>query len=325
MQKTKTGALYTADELSNEQYHLMEGIGGSALAKIHSDCLYGWRYGEKKETKALEEGTASHTILLEESEFSKRYARGINPDDYPDALTTNKSIEAWIKERGRKGYSGKTKDELIQMVNECLGPGETVQILDQIMDRHAMVHADKIVLDYRVFDRIKEMRSAVYMDPIYDRRLSSAKHVEYSYIDESGLKCRWDLISADDEIWDYKTCRESHPVHFARNAYALGYWLKMALQADLYEKAFGHPPKRVILLAQSKTKPYIAQAYELTKEQLRVGREQYQAAFLAYQEACNSGYWPTYGGGIQELITPGFAAYENDMVLDEISFVEDGE
>lgn len=325
MIETPTGKIYLSSELSNEDYHAMHGIGGSALANIYSDCLFGWKFAERKETKALEEGTASHCITLEQSEFLSRYARGINPDDYPDALTTNKSMEAFLKDRGRKGYSGKTKDELIQMIGECLVDGETIQILEQIMDRHRMVHADKTILDHRVFDRIAEMRAAVFYDPIYARKLSTAQYAELSYIDNDGSKCRWDCITADEEIWDYKTCRQSHPVHFARNAYTLGYWLKMAYQADLYERAFGKQPKKVVLLAQSKTKPFIAQAYYLTAEQLRVGREQYQSALAQYRDACETGNWANYGGGVQELLTPGFAVYENDMNLDEIAFIEDGE
>lgn len=323
MIETPHGKLYLSTELPNEEYHAMPGIGGSALAKIFFDCLYGWKYAEQKETKSLEEGTASHCVTLEESEFLKRYARGINPDDYPDALTTNKSIEAFLKDRGRKGYSGKTKDGLIQMVEECLIEGEKIQILEQIIDRHRMTHVDKTILDHKVFDRIIEMRQAVFSDPIYARKLDTAQYAELSYIDEDGRKCRWDLITADEEIWDYKTCRESHPVHFSRNAYTLGYWLKMAYQADLYERAFGRPPNKVVLLAQSKTKPFIAQAYYLTDEQLRVGREQYQTALAQYRYACETGNWENYGGGVQELLTPGFAAYENDMNLDEIAFIDD--
>lgn len=323
MQKTETGRLFDSKELSNEDYHAMEGIGGSALSDIYHNCLFSWRYAEKKESKALVDGTAAHTILLESSEFKKRYARGIDPSDYPLALTTNKSMEAWIKDRGRKGYTGKTKDELIEMIKECLLPSEKVDILDEIIEKNNNDNHDKIVLDHAVYDRIEKMRAAVYSDNLYAEKLSAAKCFEYSYIDDCGLKCRWDLITNDGEIWDYKTCRDVHPMLFAKHAYSLGYWLKMALQSDLYEMAFGCKPKKVVLLAQTKTAPYIAQAYYLTDEQLRVGREQYMEAFSAYQLALESGEWANYGGGIQELITPSYAAYENEMAIDEISFVDE--
>lgn len=307
--------LLTSKQLSNEAYHALPEVGGSTLVKIHNDCPAAWRYGENEPTKPLVDGIAAHVCVLEPSLFAERFVRGIDPADYPDALDSNKSMESWLKRRGIKGYSGKIKDELIAMVLAA-EPGQ--QILEAMERDFLAANEGKTIVKPKDFDMITAMRGAIYRQPDYKHMLTNTDgnyplEFELSFISHNGTKVRWDCITADGEIEDYKTCTNAHPNEFSKSAARNGYWLKMAFQHDHFVEAFGERPKHVGLLAQSKKHPYIPQNYILTDEQLRVGRQQYQEALDTYNRCMETGIWPAYGGGSMPLPTPSYLAYEYGM------------
>lgn len=306
--------LYTNEELSNEAYRALPEIGGSDLCIIHNDCPAEYRYGERKPTKALADGIAAHVCILEPDLFKKRYVRGIDPAEHPEALDTNKQMEGWLKERGIKGYSNRSKAELIEMI---LLAEPNQSILEAVISAHAQANEGKAVLAPKDYDMVAKMRQAIFNQEDYAAMLTSPGHFELSYISPSGLKCRWDRVTEAGEIIDYKTCVSSRPDEFSRSAARNGYWLKMALQHDLFVEAYGEKPKMVSLLAQSKKFPHIPQNYELTQEQLRVGRQQYQEAFELYQHCLEYDHWPAYGGGTMLLPTPRSLAYEYGMEDEE--------
>jgi len=305
-----TTTLYTSKELSNERYHSPEfpQASGSVLAAIHADCPAAWRYGEPKESACMAEGISAHVALLEPALFESKYARGIDPADYPNALVTGKDLEGFCRDSGIKGYSGKKKEELIDFI---IGLGEKVEILDIIERDHAAHCAENNieVIPAKVFDTVKKMRDVIFLNGYGD--LLADGHTEMSLINEdSDLKCRFDFVGSygiQPVIVDYKTTSSAHPELFGAQAHRMHYWLKMALQRDLFVDYYGVEP-RVILLAQSTKPPYLVQAYELTKDQIAVGREQYMEAHRLYNRCIESNAWPAYSGGIIELQTPGWAA-----------------
>lgn len=317
--------LFTSKQLSNEEYHKLPEVGGSTLVKIFNDCPAAWKYGENEPAKALVDGIAAHVCVLEPSLFAERFVRGIDPADYPLALDTNKSMESWLKERGIKGYSGKSKSELVEMV---LAAEPSQQILEAMERDFLAVNDGKTIVKPKDFDMITAMRDSIYRQEDYRELLTSTAgnyplEFELSFVSRSGLKCRWDCITSDGSIIDYKTCVTARPKKFGMSAADNGYWLKMALQHDLFVEAFGERPKMVGLLAQSKKKPYIPQGYYLTEEQLRVGRGHYQEAFETYNNCINKNKFHAYGGGFIPLETPGFLAYEYGMEEElELEYVE---
>lgn len=317
--------LFTSKQLSNEAYHALPEVGGSTLVKIFNDCPAAWRYGENEPTKALVDGIAAHVCVLEPSLFVERFVRGIDPADYPDALDTNKSMESWLKDRGIKGYSGKSKSELVDMV---LAAEPSQQILEAMERDFLLTNEGKTIVKPKDFDMITAMRGAIYRQPDYRHMLTNTAgnyplEFELSFISQNGTKVRWDCITADGAIEDYKTCISAHPNEFSKSAARNGYWLKMAFQHDHFVEAFGDRPKHVGLLAQSKKHPYIPQNYILTDEQLRVGRQQYQEALDTYNRCIDTGIWPAYGGGTIALPTPSYLAYEYGMEeSEEIEYLE---
>lgn len=305
-----------SDKLTNEEYQNLPQVSGSSLVKMHQECPAFWRFGEKKQTSALYDGVAAHAAILEPYEFLIKYYSGLNKSDYPSALFTVSDMQARLKELGAK-VSGSKSD----VIDRLLLADENAVIWDNLCDLHKEKNQTKQEIKHETFEIIIKMRNAIFADEIYMNALQGAT-IESSIINEElGLKCRPDIITKNNEIWDYKTTISSNPDRFAKQAHDKGYWLKMALQHDLFEAEFGIRPKKIILLAQSKTAPFIAQAYEMTEEQLQIGRDQYQSAKRLYDECLKNNCWPSYGGGIIELPTPSYLAhiyeFENEFLTVE--------
>lgn len=307
-----TTTIYTSKELSNERYHSEEfpQASGSVLAAIHADCPAAWRYGEKKETACMADGIAAHVALLEPEEFEKRYVRGLDPADHPGVLITGKDLEGWCRAAGIKGFSDKKKAELIEFVLDKKQPTEIVKIWDLMVSDFEVkaTENNQQVIKPEIYDTVKKMRDVIFLNG-YGELLANG-HTEISIINEDlDLKVRLDFAGEyfGPVITDYKTTSSAHPEIFGAQAHRMNYWLKMALQHDLFLSYYGVEPK-VILLAQSTKPPYLAQAYRMTKEQLEVGREQYRLAHKLYSQCSKENVWPAYGGDIIDLQTPGWVS-----------------
>jgi PDDEXK-like domain of unknown function (DUF3799) len=327
LQLTKTEKsmkIYTSTELSNERYHSEEfpQASGTILSAIHSSCPAQWRYGEKSDTSALKTGTWSHAAILESDTFNQKYIRGLDEGEHVDALFTAKDLERWLKDAGIKSRSGMTKAELSTLI---LDTEPEVKIWDVMMSRfeHACELVKKEIIPAKIYDTIQSMQ--FWLESCGYANLFTGGHAEVSIIDEEdGLKCRCDYIKSTHDtvtIIDYKTTTDVSPSFFSSQTLKYNYWIKMALQSDLVEKATGIKPK-VILLAQSKKAPFLAQAYEMNDQQLAVGREQYQQAHKTFKECVSSSVWPAFGGGIMPLETPSWAMYqygiEQEITVTEI-------
>ncbi len=307
--------IYTSKELPMERYHSEEfpQASGSILAAIHADCPAAWKYGEPKETDAMSMGTVAHAMLLEPEEFDKRFVRGLSESDYLSALFTNKDLAAWLVNAGIKGSSGKTKEELIAMIDAT---GEQPPIWDRMVKNFTdFSEAQGLeVVPAKTYDTVQKMREVIFNNGYGE--LLSGGDTEVSLVnDHMGLKCRLDFVG-DSVIVDYKTTSSAHPDNFGAQALRMNYWLKMALQQDLYAAHFGEFPV-MILLAQSTKPPFIAQAYEMTEEQLSIGREQYQQAKALLDRCKEAGVYPAYGGGVRQLETPGWAARQFGFEMDD--------
>ena len=159
--------VYFNNELSNQDYHAdTEHINGSGLWLILNGCPALWKYGEKEETDALLFGTAGHCATLEPERFLAEYARMPVIDDFPKdkdgnrtVLVTVSDMNSWAKERGIKGLSGKSKDEVIKILQAT---GEPVKIYDVIRAEAEKAAAGKQMLEGNDFDAIQQMRAVIH-------------------------------------------------------------------------------------------------------------------------------------------------------------------
>ncbi|UPW42587.1 hypothetical protein BAHKABFF_00037 [Salmonella phage CF-SP1] len=307
--------VYLNNELSNEQYHAdTEHINGSGLWNILDRCPAAWRYKdeEDEQSKAIIFGTGSHTALLEPERFEAEYARMPVVEDFPKdkdgnrtVLVTASDMNSWAKERGIKGLSGKTKAEVIKIIKAT---GEPVQIYDVIHEEAEKAATGKQMLEGTDYDAIQQMRAVIHANSYYSSLLSGA-HAEVSILGELNgepSKVRFDCLTKGGDIIDYKTTVSAKPDEFFRHAARLGYFMKMAMQHDMFVEAYGHAPRSVNLLVQEKKAPFIPALIRLTDEQLRIGRIQLNCAMEIYKACKKANSWPGYsmGNPVIEMETP---------------------
>lgn len=301
--------VYLNNELSNDQYHAdTEHINGSGLWNIYDRCPAAWRYKdeEDEQSKALVFGTGSHTALLEPERFEAEYARMPTKEDFgAELLVTVSDMNSWAKERGIKGLSGKTKAEVIKIIRST---GEPVRIYDEERLFAELNAKGRILLEGNDYDAIMQMRAVIHANSYYSSLLSGA-YSEVSILGEllgEPSKVRFDCLTRGGDIIDYKTAVSAKPDEFFRHAARLGYFMKMAMQHDMFVEAYGHAPRSVNLLVQEKKSPFIPALIRLTDEQLRIGRIQLRSAMEIYKACKKANSWPGYsmGNPVIEMETP---------------------
>lgn len=301
--------VYLNNELSNEQYHAdTEHINGSGLWNIYDRCPAAWRYKdeEDEQSKALVFGTGSHTALLEPERFEAEYARMPTKEDFgAELLVTVNDMNSWAKERGIKGLSGKTKAEVIKIIRST---GEPVRIYDEERLFAELNAKGRILLEGDDYDAIMQMRAVIHANSYYSSLLAGA-YYEVSILGEllgESSKVRFDCLTRGGDIIDYKTAVSAKPDEFFRHAARLGYFMKMAMQHDMFVEAYGHAPRSVNLLVQEKKSPFIPALIRLTDEQLRIGRIQLRSAMEIYKACKKANSWPGYsmGNPVIEMETP---------------------
>lgn len=330
--------VFTHDQLTNDEYHDPKGwaaeyVSGSSLAEIYFSCLAKWKFKPREESKALVFGTQSHTNFQSSELFEKEYRRATNPDEVKDLITSQTALAAKLKSFGLTGTSGKTYPDLIKMMVDC---GEDLNVLWLIeMIEESQARADGVQLiqakDYdacvmmrRVLEGIPE-HNACMNSPTAQRELSI-----FGTIGGVKVKVRLDHVDVVDNvtvnvksgvdpdgfpiyesvtypqavvITDYKTTASANPKEFARSAFDHGYYLKMALQHDLFMNAYPGETRPVIvrLLAQEKKEPYLPIAFRMTDEQLKIGRLQYMTVINQFAECQIVDKWPGYANNAAEV------------------------
>lgn len=149
------------------------------------------------------------------------------------------------------------------------------------------------------FEKIKEMRDALYDTPFVKQLLSGEKELSYFMEDdETGLiiKCRPDCLTKVGDthvLIDYKTCNDASTDAFMKDAIKLMYDLQMAFYKDILDELTGHEHS-VIFIAQEKTAPYCVNVLEANEYFLRSGRDMYRTMLNTYKECADSGNWYGY-------------------------------
>ena len=330
--------VYEFDQLSNDEYHdpniwTAEYISGSSLAEIFATCPAAWKYKPREESKALVFGTQSHTNFQSKELFEKEYRRAPAPEDYENLITSQTALASKLKSFGLTGTSGKGYPELIKMMVDCGEDLNVLWLIEMIAESQARAdgvqlvpakYYDACVRMRQVLEGIPELEQCMN-NPYAQRELSifgtingvkvkiRIDHVEVKqhatatlitgYDDKGNPICEDIIYPEAIVITDYKTTSSAHPVEFARLAYNHGYYLKMALQHDLFKRAYPNEKRPVIvrLLAQEKKEPYLAMAHRMTDEHLKIGRIQYMSVINQFAICLQRDNWPSYANGQPEI------------------------
>tara|TARA_R110000868_G_scaffold119479_2_gene317167 strand:- start:7804 stop:8769 length:966 start_codon:yes stop_codon:yes gene_type:complete len=302
--------VFNNGSLSNEDYHAREGISSTGVLTIASDCPAVYKYAERKPSKAMDFGTASHALMLEPEMFAAQFVRDISKNDYDAILSTQAEVKAWLKDAGIKGYSTKPIAELYEMV---FASDPDVKILATEIEKHHKKFDGATFIKADDYDTLLKMHNAIFAYPAYAKvlRESSVECSVFCEIKIEGcddwikVKVRPDIITKDLLVPDYKTTRDVRPEEFGRLAYYSGYWTRQAFVCDIlsavYKKDF-----KPSLLAQGSSSPYIPQMYMLNSDQVGHGRSEYHESLITYSNCLKTDVWPAYSDGPIELETPGY-------------------
>lgn len=336
---------FTNDEMSNDFYHDKEAwtfgyVSGSSLGEIHNSCPAKWKFDQREKTAALEFGTQSHTNFESSDLFSKTYRRAPSVDDFKEAITSQAAFAAKLKSFGLTGTSNKQYPELCKIYADCGEELNVMWIIDMIAQSQAAADGVELVKaeDYDACVRMREVLEAI---PEHNACMNSptAQHELSIFGKIQGVCVKVRLDHADtvsdreliakwgydpDEhpevvvITDYKTTMSANPTEFPRLASNLGYYLKMALQRDLFVKVFNETrPVIVRLLAQEKKEPFLPLAYRMSDRQLALGRKQYMSVIHTFSICSSSDVWPSYENGEPEieLETPEWIKKQNPDIF----------
>jgi hypothetical protein len=108
---------------------------------------------------------------------------------------------------------------------------------------------------------------------------------------------------------DYKTTESANPADFGRQAFNLGYHIQAAFYLDLWNEAKPDARRtKFFFLAVEKDPPFVVVVFELPKELIALGREEYCRLLALYSKCDRSREWPDYGtAGIVQLQFPAWA------------------
>ncbi|WRQ11974.1 hypothetical protein vBSlqSZDD2_63 [Serratia phage vB_SlqS_ZDD2] len=270
-----------------------EHISASALTRIRHTCAAKWKFEERsavKSTKPL----AARACLLDQDHFERDYFRLPDPADFENALVTAKDMQAYLKDKGIKGGSGKTVSELVEM---CRAANPHVHIMSEIMDRAIQFNAGRIPVTASDYDEVLQMRHAIFQNEEISELLYGG-HPEVSLFGELlgvKVKIRYGVLTTGGDIVDYGTAASVNPEEFPMVAYKMGKLMKMALQHDAFQSAYGEKPRSVNVLAQEGKAPFIPHLFEMDEDALRIGRIQYSSALATYRHCLETDSWPAYG------------------------------
>lgn len=282
---------YLQNELPPEFISGDKGIGWFDLWKFYSTCPAKWKHSEKKERNI--KPIAEHAAILNPAEFDRRFIREPAKEDYIDALTSDKDICAWLKDKGVGGYSGKKYPELLELVKQT---GDKPLIWNEFLAEFYSSIGNKSAVPASTFDKILQMRAVIFGNEKFAKKVSGSFN-DVTVIGEINgilMHLRYDVMSTNADIIDYVGCTSADPEEFKNQAIRGGYYMKQALLYDAFVQAYGRPPSSQSILAQEDTFPNIPVNFNVVSSMIEIGRIQYRSATSLLRKCMDKDIWPTY-------------------------------
>lgn len=156
------------------------------------------------------------------------------------------------------------------------------------------------------------MAEAVLAHPLARKLFEREGHSEVSVFDEYlGVKRRGRFDYLPDEggiAVDLKTTIDASPGGFAKHAARYGYHVQRGHYLDIL-KRLGREADMLFVTVE-KEAPHLVAVHQLTDEFAGMGETEALAAVDTYRRCMESGVWPGYPEGINQLIPPVYAIYD---------------
>lgn len=263
--------------IPNESYHAGPGVSKSGLWTIQTQSPAHYKFAVREEKKEFDFGEACHLAILQPNEFEKNVTRG--PED-------------------RRGNKWKDQAEFCKSEGKLL---LTAPDYDGVLSIRDAVHADVWINSIITGGEPMIEASGYWIDP------------------ETGAlcRCRPDLYRRDLKIMvDVKSTVSAHPEAFARSVTNYGYHAQEAHYSDGWRE-LGEDVDGFVFLAWEKKAPFAYAVYELPPSIVDEGRAAIRKGLRTYADCEQSGNWPGYGDGVQELSFKRWAYQHTDAPLEE--------
>ena len=231
-------------EMPEDEYRDYPAVSQSELKTVDALSYNHLINGVRKESKALDDGRAYHTAMLE-------------PEFFDDLYTV-------IPKLDRRSKIGRDKYKALEKEAKELGK--------------AMISVDtKEAIDCS----LEVLKTKSYAHYLTD---GIAERCFFRTCPDTGLelKGRLDYVREhDDVIVDLKTTRCASEAEFKRSVLNYGYHIQAAFYMDLYRAHTDRAPRYMILCVE-KQSPYEMAIYELSPKFLIAGRNAYKRALRKY-------------------------------------------
>jgi hypothetical protein len=163
--------------------------------------------------------------------------------------------------------------------------------------------------------QLKLMREAIYDHPIAQYLLTSSGGCEVTALwtdPETGMACkaRYDRVVANFEnvvcLADLKRARDASPRGFNRAVADYRLDIQAAHYLAGMDEIYGEALRRFVFLAVEPTRPHAVATYEISGDELAIGRRDWRAALNQYAECSDSNVWRGYFDGITQVRLPAW-------------------
>lgn len=305
--------------ISFEDYRALPGLNQSLIKDFDPDYggspakfRYRCAFPDLRDSKALRDGRAFHSSLLEPEAFKANY-RTMTEGDCETVF------------QGMKRYGAAIKSKAEYMRHESFASwreaGPTRGFTTSAAFKEWQDSDTREILTKQDFDQIERMTVAILeneevADEIQGATLDDCEVTVLAPYDFGDgrvfqLKARLDLVPSSDSIIDAKTCRCTAPRKFARDVAEYGYdvqsahYLFAAAAAGLAKKRFG-------FLAVEKEPPYLNCIHWMPDEWVKHARMRLKRMLSEIAECVRLNRWPNPSSGLLE--PPGWLQSEIELI-----------
>ena len=328
--------------MSNADYHGQPHIGSTGFKKLARSPLHFWHDSPLNPDRPAREpshvmtiGTAWHTGIWEPELFDSTYAE--KPDLAPTstvALLLAEALQdydAWQQRYVKlpDGVGKTTKEgkallaELAASDKFGIEPGKYDQViaLAPPLLGKTLLSADSLAAVKKAVDAARQHQVT---RAIFNLPGGMAEHSIFWIDGETGAPCRVrpDYMVPPCDIFptgliiDGKTNDDSSPEAFARSAWNGEMFYQAAFYSDGYQQHYGtDAPPVFAWLAQERAAPHATAYYAAPPDFTEYGRQKYRRLLRTYAACMQSGNWPGYANGVQDLSLPAYAAKAIDETV----------